>query len=586
MKTTRAAVGPWMVALMLGATACGGGPEPVDVIIFDGGFGSDGGPRDGGDDDGGVGRDAEARPDAQPEDTGVDAGVEDTGVEEDAGFIDGGFIDGGVDEDGGFIDGGVVDGGTPDSGVVDTGVDAGFPDTGVDAGFPDTGVDAGFPDTGVVDTGVDAGFPDTGVVDTGVDAGFPDTGLDAGLMDTGVGLDGGVDGGAYNPTPSTFTPGLIDNTFQHGQHVSVVDLDADGDLDVVSSISLTDTVRLYLNGGSSAGGGVGTVWQPIQVAPNNSVVAMATGVADFDGDGDLDIAAIDLFDRNLGFASTGGLTLYLRGAAITDWSAVPINVGANYWAPRSMATGDLTGDGLADVVTGAVEWYDLGGNVVGNGLRWHRNTSGNFALPVTLDALLLDVEGLAIADLDQDGVLDIVAVGRNNGQVVWYENNRTPGQVNNNPTFTRHVLASVLQPGHVAVGQLDADPAPEVVVIHDDGSGGAVAWYDAPLNPRGPWTRHLISGAFGGTNGVFRVAVADLNNDGFSDVVASSMPGGQVRAFIRSAAGWSNVLVRNLTGVDNVGVGDLSGDGRVDIIGTSYENTPTADRLEWYRNVP
>ncbi len=568
----------WVCTLTL--AACSGGPVETPVRIFDAGFSTS---------DGGTPQDAETDASTLDAETGDTGERPDAG--EDAGQLDGAAIDSGMLDTGMPADGGPTDGaapdtgedaGQPDTGTPDTGEDAGQPDTGTpDTGTPDTGVDAGQPDTGAPDTGVDAGQPDTGAPDTGVDAGQPDTGA----PDTGVDA-GQPDTGGIAPPPSAYTRRAIDNQFRHGQHVNIVDADGDGDLDVIASMSLTDTVRLYLNGGNSLGAGNGTTWQAVQIAANNSLVAMGTVVDDFDGDTDLDVVGLAFFDRNIGFASPGTLTFFRRGATVNNWTTVPINVGTNFWGPRSIASGDLTGDGLPDIVTGGVEWYDAGGNVVGNGLRWHRNTTGNFALPITLDALLLDVENVLVEDVDRDGVLDILAVGRNNGEVVWYENNRTPGQIDSAPTFTRHVLASVFQPGDLAVAQMDADPAWEVVVIHDDSNGGAVAWYDAPANPRGLWTRNVVSATFGGTGGVFRVSVADLNADGFSDIVASSDVSGQVRAFVQTATGWDNRLMRNLAGVTSVAVGDLSGDGRDDVCSTSYENTATADLVEWYQSIP
>jgi hypothetical protein len=79
----------------------------------------------------------------------------------------------------------------------------------------------------------------------------------------------------------------------------------------------------------------------------------------------------------------------------TEW-ATPLNQN-NSTFPMALATADLTGDGRVDLVTigtdGVVEAYDLFANV----LVWR-------------SAPLLDGRDVAVGDLDEDGVLDIVAV--------------------------------------------------------------------------------------------------------------------------------------------------------------------------------
>lgn len=560
-----------LLVALSGLLAACGGPVDTPIRVFDAGFGpiepTDAGPA----------------PDAGP---AIDAGTPDAGPPPDGGTpMDSGTpMDGGPSPDGSAPDGGPPeDGGPADAGAPEDGgpaEDAGAPDGGVpedggapeDAGTPDTGVDAGPP--------IDAGVPDTGAP---IDAGAPDTGVDAGVpVDAGA-----ADAGVPNPVPASYTARPVDTAFRHGQTVRMVDLDGDGDRDLLAASSLTDMVRLHLNGGST-GGGNGTNWQAVQVAPLNSIVAMGTAVADFDGDMDDDVVVIGLFDRNQGFTSRGNMTLYRRGAAITDWTAVPVNVGNAFWGATQLAAGDLTGDGLADVVTGSIEWYDPGGNVVGHGLRYHGNTGGNFALPVDIDAALQDVMAIEIVDVDGDGVLDVVAAGRLNGQAVWYENLRAPGQVVAQPSFTRHVIANAFNVGGLTVAQLDADPAPEIALVFDNGAAGAVVGYDPPANPRGLWTALPIGTSVGAGAGlgVYRMAAGDLNADGFTDVVVATDVTDQVRAFVRTATGWTDQRVGLLNGAVGVDIGDLSGDGRDDVAATTYENTPTADRVDWFQTVP
>ena len=58
-----------------------------------------------------------------------------------------------------------------------------------------------------------------------------------------------------------------------------------------------------------------------------------------------------------------------------------------------------------------------------------------------------------IHDVDGDGVLDVIASGYLSNEIVWYENQRPPGMVQNNPSFVRHTLFSITAPQGLALAQ-------------------------------------------------------------------------------------------------------------------------------------
>ncbi len=62
-----------------------------------------------------------------------------------------------------------------------------------------------------------------------------------------------------------------------------VDIDLDGDVDLITSYSLTDEVILGINNGNDN-------WQMVQVG--NNIVAMFAMTSDFDGDNDLDVVTV------------------------------------------------------------------------------------------------------------------------------------------------------------------------------------------------------------------------------------------------------------------------------------------------------
>jgi hypothetical protein len=426
------------------------------------------------------------------------------------------------------------------------------------------------------------------------DAGTPEdaAALDAEAIDAGEADASGPRPDATAPPPARFVPTELDDTFRHGQGTHAVDVDGDGDRDVFGAISLDDTVRLYLNGRDASGGGDGSQWASVTVAPPGSLVAVDVTSADVDGDGDLDAAAVALLTRSPEFSWLGAVR-WFENQGPMGWTPRPIEVGELY-APRSIVAGDLTGDGRPELVVGSIEGYDAMGSVRGHGLRWLRNRTQepeapSFDPPLAIDAELITVEQALLHDVDGDGVLDVLASARGSGELVWYENLRVAGEVQDAPAFVAHPLAMLDDPGGIALAQLDGDAALELVAIHNDGMGGALLAFDPPADPAQPWVRSVIDPLWGGSDrerDVIRIAAGRFNRDALTDVVASSFVDGFVRAYTRSDAGWVRVELANLAGASGVSTGDLDGDGLDEVITSTYEHTSAFDRFTAWRAQP
>ncbi|HEY3296519.1 MAG TPA: FG-GAP-like repeat-containing protein [bacterium] len=123
--------------------------------------------------------------------------------------------------------------------------------------------------------------------------------------------------------------------------------------------------------------------------------------SDFDGDGLVDLAI--LFTDRLGVVRNSGVAPYFDGTTLT-WTD---GGHAACDAPRILRAADLNGDGLPDLVAS---------DPIRNTLRIYPNTSGGgvlqFGAPIVLTFQMVGPSDFKLADMNADGLPDIVAIGR------------------------------------------------------------------------------------------------------------------------------------------------------------------------------
>jgi hypothetical protein len=354
--------------------------------------------------------------------------------------------------------------------------------------------------------------------------------------DAGTRPDSGTNNGGNG-----FTEHPIDESIVHGQGAEVIDIDADGDGDVVAALSLTDAVHLYVNEGG------GDRWSTVQIA--TGIVAMKPEIADLDGDGDRDVAAVGLFERAGG---AGEVTWFENtGDVAGSWIEHPIT-GSTFGGPIYVEAADLSGDGLADLAVGAIEFSGQG-----RGVWWFRNTGGAFEGPIAIDENLLDSVTVQLADLDGDGAIDVLAAGRASGEIAWYRNSAG--------TFTKNPIAAVDRPTDVQLANLDDDPELEIVAA----LAGKLSRFDPPS-----WTEQTIASSFPSSD-TSRLVLADFDGDGLVDLASTTTQRDGELTFYANRGGTftAQVVQTGYRGLNFVSAGDVDGDGRPDLLTTTYAHT-------------
>ena len=194
--------------------------------------------------------------------------------------------------------------------------------------------------------------------------------------------------------PYTITSAVVD---AHG--VAVADVDRDGELDVVSASSGDDRVAWYRNLGDGSFGP-----QQIVDAAAPGATAVAAGDVDGDGDPDLLVAQRDA-NRVRWYANLDGHGVF--GASIP--------VDDRVFGASAVGAADLDGDGDLDALSASGSRDEVFA---------HENLdgAGTFGPLRALEGDPVGPSDVTAADVDRDGDLDALAVGRGDGELAWYPN--------------------------------------------------------------------------------------------------------------------------------------------------------------------
>ena len=256
--------------------------------------------------------------------------------------------------------------------------------------------------------------------------------------------------------------------------------------------------------------------------------------ADLDGDGSAEILSGD-YD---------GLTLVPSGAELVPGAPIRLRHGAH---AEAAVFGDFNGDRLLDAAvsftTGDVWVASAGG---GQGFHFRRA------------ALLPDPSAaLAVADMDRDGWLDLLAVYGYPGQVhiLHGGGDDTFYLIGSNPAGE--------VPGRVAAGDVNGDGLVDAVVSHNSETIGVLAG-------RGDGTLgSLALYPVGADGNLGAIIAADLDADGIDDVALINHTTREVILFHGEPSGLGHrisLLLEGLSGAPiRLDTGDFDRDGRVDL---------------------
>jgi len=312
-------------------------------------------------------------------------------------------------------------------------------------------------------------------------------------------------------------------------------------LNLVDNESIRDSVGNPLQ----SGGAISFSEQPsISMGANPYSLAFA----DVNGDGKPDLIAADAVD--------GIINVRLGNA---DGTFQPAQTSAAGLNPGHIALADLNGDGHADLI--ALDFGNVGTLTVLMG-----NGNGTFQAPQTYAAGPVPV-ALAVADLNGDGRPDVVVL--NTGNMFSFVNSVSVLLNNGDGTFhPRQAYDTGYQPGAIAVGDVNGDGIPDVIVANS-GNGQKLGNTISILTGNGDGTFQLQR-TIATVSLPDSVVFADVNGDGRPDLIVGSDVNGTGTVGIMLGNGNGSFAAQQTLGSGSapasISIADLNGDGRPDLI--------------------
>ena len=177
-------------------------------------------------------------------------------------------------------------------------------------------------------------------------------------------------------------------------------MDNDGDLDIVEADQTNNKVYWHENDGSPGDG----TWDRTKIKGGLDGVS-SVFAADMDNDGDMDVVSAVYTDGDVRWHENDGTPSGI------NWDTYNIDTSVN--GAVSVFVADMDNDGDMDVVSAAA---------LGDKIKWHENDGTPDAGWTTANVETSVDKALSVfvADIDNDGYMDIVSAAYNDDEIAWY----------------------------------------------------------------------------------------------------------------------------------------------------------------------
>ncbi len=337
-----------------------------------------------------------------------------------------------------------------------------------------------------------------------------------------------------------FTERIIADNFRDAHFVYAIDVDEDGDMDVIGAGQ--DGITWWENDGD--------LQFTEHAIESEFYFSRSLYVADVDLDGDIDILG----------AGGSGIAWYENDE---EQSFTEHIVAEGFGHANGIHAIDFDGDSDVDVLG----TFDNVGIAMGIAW-WENNGEQEFSEHIISNDFIL-ANGVCAADIDSDGDLDVLGGTYNHHDGnIWWENDGEQG-------FTEHALGN--QDGAHSIYVTDIDEDGDMDVF-----GGAwiagIFWHEN--DGEQAFTEHRIGGGFGGLNSIY---LSDIDADSDLDVIAG---GGEAIAWFENDGeqGFTEHIIANGDLRDSFSVFaiDIDNDGDMDVLEATQAQR--ANKIVWWES--
>jgi hypothetical protein len=351
-----------------------------------------------------------------------------------------------------------------------------------------------------------------------------------------------------NDGSQNFTEHTIESDFDAASIVYAVDLDRDGDMDVLGAAWRDDDIAWFENDGSQ-----NFTERTIEGSFDGAYSVYA---ADVDGDGDIDVLGAAYFADDIAWFENDGSQNFTERTIEGDFKEA-----------SGVFAIDLDRDGDMDVLGAAEDDDDI---------AWFENDGSQNFTERTIEGDFDGATSVYAADVDGDGDIDVLGTAYYDDDIAWFENDGSQG-------FTERTIEGNLN-GARLVYSIDLDRDGDMDVLAAASTDDKIAWYEN--NGSQVFTEHVLDGSFLSGRSVY---AEDVDGDGDIDVLGASNEGDDIVWFEMESpisSIYANTIISeeiiegSFDGAYSVYAADVDGDGDMDVLGAAWND----DDIAWFEN--
>jgi hypothetical protein len=346
----------------------------------------------------------------------------------------------------------------------------------------------------------------------------------------------------YNSAANSYEEEIINRSLAAVENIRIGDINNDGLNDIVSGYANIVWNKNIGNNNFSS------YYQVSNTSANTLPTAYTIELADMNNDGFLDVVA----------TNHGRLEIY-KNDGLGKFKKAYSKVLDIYSRDHKIA--DVNGDSIPDIVLTFISGNTRLGVITGLG-----DFSYAPIAPIVFTNYYYEPNKVSCGDIDNDGDIDIAVSSFEKSAVQWLENN---GAGN----FEMHLIATSISTDAIALADMDNNGQLDIITTASENNNGG-SGVSCLKNNNGVFSPSYVdSGQI-----LSSLTVADINQDGLKDIIGASYDYDEIDekliCYIASGNTFEKIIVNSLGDVESlsrdVDVADLNNDNKPDIVTSHY----------------